>query len=132
MIAVRTIQWIAGIAGLIALVLGILFWITGADVITIHRFLGFIVAVALLILGIVGVSTPGLRVLGVIAIIYAPVLPIFGLNQELLLIGNLHWLIQLAHMLVGIGALALMGIIATRYARIKQTAAKAVVTEAGR
>jgi len=34
----------------------------------------------------------------------------------------MHWLIQIAHMLVGIGGLALMGIISARYLRLKQSA----------
>jgi hypothetical protein len=121
MIAVRTIQWIAGIAGLIALVLGLLFWIANLDFINIHMLLGILVALSLLILGIVGVFTKGLRVLGVIGIVYAPLMLIFGLRQATLLVGNLHWLIQTAHLLVGLGALALIGIIGTRYVRASKS-----------
>ncbi len=42
----------------------------------------------------------------------------------------MHWLIQTAHLLVGLGALALAGIIGTRYLRLKSAAAKAAVPEA--
>lgn len=55
---------------------------------------------------------------------YAFILPIFGLTQATLLIGNLHWLIQTAHMLVGIGGIALMGIRGTRYLHLKTKGAK--------
>jgi hypothetical protein len=121
MVAVRTIQWIAGIAGLIALVLGLLFWIANLDFISIHMLLGILVALSLLILGIVAVFTKGLRVLGVIGIVYAPIMLVFGLRQATLLVGNLHWLIQTAHLLVGLGALALIGIIGTRYVRVSKS-----------
>jgi hypothetical protein len=122
MIAVRTIQWIAGIAGLGALTLGLLFWIANVDFINIHMLLGLTVALALLVLGVVAVCTRGLRILGAVAIMYAPIIPIFGLRQTTLLIGSMHWLIQIAHMLVGIGGLALIGIISARYLRLKQSA----------
>jgi hypothetical protein len=120
MIAVRTIQWIAGIAGLIALTLGLLFWIANIDLISIHMLLGILVALSLLILGIVGAFTKGLRVLGIIGLIYAPLMFVFGLRQATILVGDLHWIIQTAHLLVGLGALALIGIIGTRYGRMRK------------
>ena len=132
MVAVRIIQWIAGVAGLVALALGLLFWSTHIDVINIHKLLGFLVTLSLLILGIVGVFTRGLRLLGVVGIVYAPIVLVFGLTQETLLVGNMHWLIQTAHLLVGIGALALIGIISTRYVRLKRAFAGAAVLQAPR
>ncbi len=37
-----------------------------------------------------------------------PIVPAFGLTQDMIFVGNLHWLIQTAHLLVGIGAMAPM------------------------
>jgi hypothetical protein len=130
MIIVRIIRGIAGVAGLGALTLGLLFWIAQIDFIGLHMLFGLTVALSLLILGIVGVFTRGLRLLGAIGIVYALILPVFGLTQATLLVGSLHWLIQTAHLLVGLGALALAGIIATRYLRLKSAAAKAAVPQA--
>ncbi len=124
MTIVRVIQWIAGIAGLCALILGLLFWIAQIDFLSFHMLFGLIVALALLILGIVAVFTRGMRLLGVVGIVYALIVPIFGLTQSRLLIGNMHWLIQTAHLLVGLGALALMGGISTRYLRLKRPVAE--------
>ena len=87
--------------------------------------LGLIVALSLLVLGIIAVFTRGLRVLGAVGIVYALIVPAFGLTQSTMLIGNLHWLIQTAHLLVGLGALALIGIIGARYLRLKTAATKA-------
>jgi hypothetical protein len=50
-------------------------------------------------------------------------------TQVTLLVGSLHWLIQTAHLLVGLGALALAGILGTRYLRLKQTTAKGAAAE---
>ena len=120
MIAVRIIQWVAGLAGLGALALGLLFWIAQIDLINIHMLLGLTVALALLVLSIVMVATRGMRLLGAVGIVYAFILPVFGLTQSGILIGSLHWLIQAAHLLVGLGALALAGVMTTRYMRLKR------------
>lgn len=119
MIAVRSIRWIGGLVGLVALVLGLAYWLFQINLINFHMLAGLIVTLSLLILGIIGVCTRGLRVLGIVGILYAPILPIFGMTQSALLIGDLHWLIQIAHMLVGIGALAVISILAMRYQRLK-------------
>jgi hypothetical protein len=120
MIAVRIIQWVAGLAGLGALALGLLFWIAQVDDINIHMLFGLTVALALLVLSIVMVATRGMRLLGAVGIVYAFILPVFGLTQSGILIGSLHWLIQAAHLLVGLGALALAGVMTTRCMRLKR------------
>src|SRR5215472_13429654 len=129
MIAVRLIRGIAGVAGLGALTLGLLFFVASMNFISIHMLLGLIVALSLLILGIVGVSTSGMRLLGAIGIVYALLVPTFGVTQATLLVGSLHWLIQAAHLLVGLGALALAGILGTRYLRLKQATASGAAPE---
>jgi hypothetical protein len=130
MVIVRIIQWIAGLAGLAALALGLLIWFANMDsIISIHMLLGLTVALSLLILGIIAVFTRGVRVLGAFGIVYALILPVFGLTQATLLIGNLHWLIQTAHLLVGIGGIALMGVIGTRYLRLKRAGAKVDISQ---
>jgi hypothetical protein len=48
--------------------------------ISIHLLFGITVALSLLILGIVGVFTRGLRLLGALGIVYALILPVFGLT----------------------------------------------------
>jgi len=120
MMAVRIIQWVAGLAGLGALALGLLFWVAQVDDINIHMLFGLTVALALLVLSIVMVATRGMRLLGAVGIVYAFILPVFGLTQSGILIGSLHWLIQAAHLLVGLGALALAGVMTTRYMRLKR------------
>jgi hypothetical protein len=94
-----------------------------------HMLFGLIVALSLLILGIVGVFTGGMRLLGAIGIVYALLVPVFGVTQATLLVGSLHWLIQTAHLLVGLGALALIGVLSIRYLRLKQMTARGAAPE---
>ncbi|MGI9057935.1 MAG: hypothetical protein ACR2H5_05110 [Ktedonobacteraceae bacterium] len=127
MITTRTIQIIAGVAGLGALTLGLLFWIANIDLLNIHMLLGLIVALTLLVMSIIAVSTRGMRIWGIVGIVYAVIVPIFGLRQATLLIGDLHWLIQVLHILVGIGAIVLTGMMGTRYLALKQAKTRPIV-----
>src|SRR5579871_3764956 len=111
MTAVRILTWIARIAGVGALLLGLTFWIIGINIVAIHMLFGLTLTLSFLIVSIIMMLTGGMRVLGVAGIIYALIVPIFGVTQAGLLTGDLHWLIRVAHMLVGLGALTLIQII---------------------
>lgn len=130
MIAERIIVWIARVAGLGALTLGLLFWIANIDFISLHMLFGLTLALSLLILSIVMVFTKGMSLLGAVGIVYAFVLQVFGLTQATLLIGSMHWLIQTAHLLVGLGALALVQLMNVRYMRLKRASAEAAEPQA--
>jgi hypothetical protein len=83
---------------------------------------GLIVALALLILAVLAVFTTGLARLGAIGTVYALVMPIFGVTQQTILVGDLHWLVETAHLAVGFGAVALIGTISARLVLSRQTA----------
>ncbi|GHO93975.1 hypothetical protein KSF_040230 [Reticulibacter mediterranei] len=123
MTAVRIINWIARITGIITLLLGLTFWVTSINSIPgIHMLVGITFTLSFLILSIIMVFSSGVRLLGVIGIVYALIIPVFGVIQAGLLVGDLHWLIRLAHMLVGIGAMLVIQTIYTRYGHLKQPA----------
>ncbi len=136
--ATRIIAWIALIVGVCALLLGLTRWATGNDVVrNVHMTFGIILAFSFLILSIIMVATRGMRLWGVVGIVYSLILPVFGFTQSLLLTGNLHWLIQVAHLLVGLGALTLILIMFIRYERLtkpgaEQTGSRSTITRAGR
>lgn len=111
---------IALIAVLIAVALGMGTY-THANFTDIHMLFGLIVALILLILAVIAVFTRGLRRLGVIGIVYAFIVPIFGVTQQMILAGDLHWLIETAHLAVGFGAFALIGAISARFT-VRKTA----------
>src|SRR5260221_3355485 len=117
----RLIQIIAGICGVVALTLGMGTY-THANFTSIHMLFGLLVALALLVLAIMAAFTNGLRRLGAIGIVYALIVPIFGVTQQMILVGDLHWLIEAAHLLVGFGALAFIWTISARFTRRKQPA----------
>lgn len=115
--AVHIISLIARLALMATLALGLLDWIFGVSFISIHMVLGITGAVGLLALGVVAVFTLGMRLLGVGSMVYALVLPIFGMTQSRILPGDLHWLIRTAHLLVGLGAMGVAMLVDRRYRR---------------
>jgi hypothetical protein len=54
-------------------------------------------------------------------IIYALIVPIFGVTQQQILAGDLHWPTSAAHLMVGFGALALLGRSSASFWRPQQT-----------
>src|SRR5260221_4941530 len=117
----RPFRIIATFAALVAVAFGMGTY-THADFTDIHMLFGLIVALALLILAVIAVFSSGLRRLGAIGIVYAFIVPIFGVTQQMILVGNLHWLVETAHLVVGFGALSLIRAIGERFARPKKAA----------
>src|SRR5262252_6542594 len=116
----RILQIIVGLAGLFALVLGLVIWIANSDLTDMHMLFGLLVTLGLLVMSIIALTASGLRIWGMIGIVYAIVVLIFGLSHSTILVGNLHWLIQTLHLLVGIGALVLAGTLGVRYRALKR------------
>jgi hypothetical protein len=117
----RPFRMIATIAALVAVAFGMGTY-THANFTTIHMVFGLIVALALLILAVMAVFTSGLRRLGALGIVYALIMPIFGVTQQMILVGDLHWLVETTHLVVGFGALAFIVAISERFTRRKTTA----------
>jgi hypothetical protein len=86
---------------------------------------GLVVAQILLILAVMAVLRSGLRRLGAIGIVYALIVPIFGVTQQQILAGDLHWPTSAAHLVVGFGALALIGRISASFSGRQKTAVAA-------
>src|SRR2546421_9318850 len=114
----RPFRIIATIAALVAVAFAMGTY-THANFTNIHMLFGLIVALALLILAVMAVFTSRLRRLGAIGIVYALIVPIFGVTQQMILVGDLHWLVETTHLVVGFGALALIGAIGERFTRRK-------------
>ncbi|HKF35955.1 MAG TPA: hypothetical protein VKB35_03565 [Ktedonobacteraceae bacterium] len=120
----RILQIVVGIAGLCALVLGLFIWIANIDLTDIHMLFGLLVTLGLLVMSIIALTASGLRIWGMVGIVYAIIVLIFGESHSALLVGNLHWLIQTLHLLVGIGAIVLTGALGVRYRTLKLGEAK--------
>lgn len=125
----RLLQIIATIAALGAVTLG-MGTFTHADFTSIHMLFGLLVALILLILALLAVFSTDLRRLGAISVVYALLMPIFGVTQQMILAGELHWLIQTAHLAVGFGAIGLIERISAGFVRRRQTSGQSIAMPA--
>lgn len=99
-------QTLVRVTGLISIVLGILFWSHHAlALIPLHMQVGYVFVLSLWTLAVMaavaGVS-PGFVVL---ALAWGVIVPALGMTQDRLLIGDAHWVIQILHLLVGLGGM---------------------------
>lgn len=120
----RLLQIVVAIVGLCTLVLGLFIWIANVDLTDIYMLFGLLVTLGLLVMSIIALITPGLRVWGMVGIVYAIIVPIFGVLQSNLLVGHLYWLIQTLHMLDGIGAIVLTGFLTARSLQLQRNETK--------
>jgi hypothetical protein len=105
--ATTVFQWIVRITGLIQIVLGIAIWTGNFDnLIRYHILDGLIFVVALIVLAVLAAAARVQAGLVVLALIWALVVIALGLTQRQLVPGPAHWVIQVVHLLVGLGAIA--------------------------
>jgi hypothetical protein len=92
------------ITGVLLLILGLLIWTEGINLILVHMLLGLVFVLALWVLA--GVSTragvptglaAGVAALGLLVLL-------LGMTQTSLLPGGAHWVIQILHLLIGMAA----------------------------
>lgn len=111
--AMKVVQALIGVAGLALLGLGFGFWGSeGLNFIPLHEQLGIFIVVLLWALAVTGLAYGVNRVRIVIAVLWGFVVIAFGFMHIGMLVGDLHWIIRVLHLLVGLAALALAGIIA--------------------
>ncbi|HEU4631100.1 MAG TPA: hypothetical protein VFS08_15215 [Gemmatimonadaceae bacterium] len=101
-------RWIVRLAGIVQIVLGLLFWTRHAlSLIPVHMLVGTIVVLGLWTLAGLAVRAGAGAGLAVLAVALGIALPVVGMTQGRLLVGSLHWIIQVVHLLLGLGALRL-------------------------
>jgi hypothetical protein len=127
---IQRLQWLSRLIVGVELTLGMVIWFVHVSSVNLHIALGLAITLILLVFSVIALTTSGMRRLGVIGILYTCVLPGLGLTQYTLLVGNLHWLVQVFHMLVGIGSVGLIHIIGGRYQHLKPETAKTVSEQA--
>lgn len=119
-------QTLIRLTGLLQIALGILIWVGIADaLIPLHMLNGLVLVASLLALAILGaVAGVGWGTVA-LAILFVVIVPILGLTQERILPGPTHWLIQIVHLLLGLGAIGLGEALARRTkARLRQRAGR--------
>jgi heme-degrading monooxygenase HmoA len=88
--AARLLQIVVGIAGLCALVLGLFIWIANSYLTDIHILFGLLVTLGLVVMSIIALTARGLRIWGIVGIVYAIIVLTFGVSHSNLLVGNLR------------------------------------------
>jgi hypothetical protein len=106
--AVTVVHMLLRLAGAIALILGLLFWTRNALALTpVHSLAGLVVVLSLWTLAALAARAGVNLGLVVLAVVWGLIVPIQGLTQTQLLPGGAHWIIQVLHLLIGIGAIGL-------------------------
>jgi hypothetical protein len=130
--AVKSIVLIArsliSLFGIALLALGILFWTGRAlSLLQLHMMLGGLFVVCLWVLAVIGFLERGTRGLAFIVLVWSLVVPALGVTQLQLMPGSDHWVVQAAHLLVGLIAMGLGHALARRLGR--RSASAGVVPE---
>ena len=123
-VGVTVAQNLVRVCGLALIVLGVLFWTGNAlQLIAVHILLGLVLVLSLWTLAFLGARagvSPGFVTL---VFLWGLLVPVFGLTQDRLLVGDAHWVIRILHLLVGLGAIGQAEGLA---ARIRQAASAPV------
>lgn len=106
--ALATFRILVRLSGLILIILGIIFW-TGHLLawIPVHMVVGLILAISLWALAFLGARFGVGAGMVTLVAVWALVMLVFGAVQARLMPGSAHWVIQVLHLLIGIGALGL-------------------------
>jgi len=116
--ATTIVRTLIRLTGLVQIVLGVLFWTGNArGLIPLHMLVGFVLVLSLWVMAALAARAgvqPGLVAL---AAVWGLVVPVLGLAQDRLLPGSAHWLIQVLHLLVGLGAIGQGEALAARILR---------------
>ena len=112
--AVSTVlMWLTRVSGIAQLALGLLLWSGNMALLSAHIPNGFLFVLLLEIqAGIAAWAGVNWRLV-VFAVLWGLFTPYFGMTQSQILPGDLHWIVQVAHLLVGIVAMG----VADRLAR---------------
>ena len=113
--ATTTAQMLVRATGVVQLVLGGLFWTGNAlDLVPLHQTVGFLLVFGLWTLAALAARAGVRPPLVALAAVWGLIVPILGLTQTRLLVGSAHWLIEVLHLLVGVGAIGLAEGLAAR------------------
>lgn len=113
---IRISSVVLSLSGLFALILGLLSWTHRASNLgPLHMLLGLLVVVTLCVIGIGQVfASSGSWLMAACAVIIGALVLILGMIQTSLMVGELHWIIQVIHLLLGLSAIGIGHMAAAR------------------
>lgn len=115
--AIRIASAVLTLAGLLALISGVLVWTrTALNVMALHMLLGFLAVGALWVIGVAQAFAAGRSwVIAAGALIVGAVMIVLGMMQSTLLPGEFHWIIQVIHLALGLLTIGIGHMAAARY-----------------
>lgn len=104
-----------GLSGVALLLLGVLFWTGHAlTLVPLHMLLGALLVLSLWMLVAISMYARTAMGFAAVVLVWSLIVPLLGMTQMQLLPGSGHWMIQVLHLLVGIAAMGLGGVLAKR------------------
>lgn len=114
-IAIIVSRVLLGISGVALLLLGILFWTGHAlTLVPLHMLLGALLVLSMWMLVAISLHARTAMGLAAVVLVWSLIVPLLGMAQMQLLPGSGHWVVQVLHLLVGIAAMGLGGVLAKR------------------
>jgi hypothetical protein len=109
------LQMAIRVVGVVQLALGLIFWTGNAlGLVDLHQLLGILLVLGLWTQAFLAARAGVEARLVALAAVWGLIVPIVGLSQTSLLTGSAHWVIQVIHLLLGLGLLGLAENLATR------------------
>ena len=106
-------QMTVRVAGVLLLVIGLVIWTGHGDqIIPLHELLGFVLVLGLWTIAFLAARAGVARGLVARAVVWGLIAPALGLTQVNLLSGDAHWVIEVIHLLVGVGAIGIAELLA--------------------
>ena len=114
---IRIASAVLTLAGLLALISGLLFWTgTALNLLALHMLLGFLAVGALWVIGFAqAFARRGSWIIAASALIVGAAMIVIGMTQSSLLVGEFHWVIQVIHLVLGLLTIGIGHMAAARY-----------------
>jgi uncharacterized membrane protein HdeD (DUF308 family) len=110
---IKLLQWVVRIAGLVAILLGMSFWAgPGIAPVSVHMTVGGLVALALAILAVTALINRVRLPVAVVALLWAFATVAVGTVQDWWIGAGSHVLIEVIHLVLGVGAIGLAEMLA--------------------
>lgn len=101
-------QWAVRLTGVTQVVLGLLFWTGRAfGLVTLHMAIGMVFVAGLWVLAGLAARAGLRRLIVAASVAWGILVPVFGILQRRLLLGPMHWVVEVLHLLIGVAAMAL-------------------------
>ena len=121
---VQVTRIVARVIAVVQVALGIFVWTgSGDSLIPLHIAVGSLLVIDLWVAIALGLRSGAPLGLAVLALVWSVGMPAFGLVQASLLQGDIHVVIQVLHLVVGLAAVGLVEALARRSRRVEEIAA---------